>query len=243
MAGYSTPAWANNTAPAISASNLKAMGNAIELAQHPYGVCSTAADSAGKTVSIDYSVALTLFTGLTVRVKFTNGNTAANPTLNVNATGAIPIMSYGTTAASTWEAGQILTLTYDGTNWLQSAPSLKIGTGSYVGTGTWGETNKTTIDFGFTPVVVAVLIQKSNSDNTKPRQLMWDFYQENDVAFDYGTAILFRGQDVCTQAANWSCRVEWSGTTVSFYSTQSGAGARTQFNDNGKTYFWYAIGY
>lgn len=118
MAGYSTPAWANGSSPAISAANLTALGEAVEISQHPYGVCSTAAATAGKSVTVDFSGTLSLFTGLTVRVKFTNGNTATSPTLSVNGTTAKSIKRYGTTAATTWGAGQILEFLYDGTNWL-----------------------------------------------------------------------------------------------------------------------------
>ena len=118
MAGYATPAWANGTSPAINAANLLALGQAAELAEHPYGVCSTAAATAAKSVTIDYSGTLSLFAGLTIRVKFSNSNSAANPTLNVNSTGAKSIMSYGTTHTTTWVAGQILEFTYDGTYWL-----------------------------------------------------------------------------------------------------------------------------
>lgn len=125
MAGYATPAWTNGAAPAISAAALQAMGQSIETAEHPYGVCSTAASTTAKTVTIDVSGTLALFTGLTVRVKFTNGNTAPSPTLNVNSTGAVSIMSRGTTNALFILAGQIVTLTYDGTSWLfTSADSL-----------------------------------------------------------------------------------------------------------------------
>ena len=118
MAGYSTPAWANGSSPAISAANLTALGEAVEISQHPYGVCSTAAATAGKSVTVDFSGTLSLFTGLTVRVKFTNGNTATSPTLSVNGTTAKSIKRYGTTAATTWGAGQIVEFLYDGTNWL-----------------------------------------------------------------------------------------------------------------------------
>lgn len=117
MAGYSTPAWANNTSPAVNASNLLAMGRAIELAQHPYGVCSTAVGTAAKTVTLDVSGTVSLFAGMIIRVKFTNGNTAANPTLNVNSTGAIAIKYCGVAPMAPWSAGQIFTLIYDGTNW------------------------------------------------------------------------------------------------------------------------------
>ena len=53
-----------------------------------YGTCSTAAATAAKTVTLANFV---LATGAEVTVRFTVTNTAANPTLNVNATGAKPI--------------------------------------------------------------------------------------------------------------------------------------------------------
>ena len=120
MAGYQTPTWTNGGNPPINATNLIAMGLAIESAQHPYGVCTTAASTQAKTVSVDYSGTLALFTGLVVRVKFSSVNNASSPTLNVNSTGAVPIMSYGTTNASggEWMAGEVVTFVYDGTNWV-----------------------------------------------------------------------------------------------------------------------------
>ena len=120
MAKYTTPAWTNGAAPALNAANMLALGQSAELGEHPYGVCSTAAATAAKAVTIDFSGTLALFTGLTVRVKFSNSNSAANPTLNVNSTGAKSIMSYGTTPATTWLAGQTITFVYDGTNWLMT---------------------------------------------------------------------------------------------------------------------------
>lgn len=120
MAGYATPAWTNGSSPALNAANLLALGQAAELAQHPYGVCSTAAATAAKTVTVDFSGTLSLFTGLIVRVKFSNSNSAVSPTLNVSGTGAKAIKSYGTTAASTWIAGQVIEFVYDGTNWLMA---------------------------------------------------------------------------------------------------------------------------
>lgn len=86
-----------------------------------FGTCSTAKATVQKEVSIANVTALT--TGLTIVVKFTNTNTATAPTLKVNSLDAKSIMRYGTTAVSTsaatsWNAGEIVTLTYDGTNWL-----------------------------------------------------------------------------------------------------------------------------
>lgn len=119
MAGYQTPAWSDMNSPAMSAGNLAALGQAAELGEHPYGVCTTAATTADKTVTIDYSGTLTLFTGLTVHIKFSYQNTAANPTLNVNGTGAKPIVCGSeSTVQCSWVGGTVVTLTYDGTNWV-----------------------------------------------------------------------------------------------------------------------------
>lgn len=86
-----------------------------------YGVCSTAAGTAAKTVTIDGITALEA--GLIVAIKFSNANTVASPTLNVNSLGAKSIYQYGTTkaagtAATTgWQAGHVVILIYDGTGW------------------------------------------------------------------------------------------------------------------------------
>ena len=86
-----------------------------------YGTCATAAGTAAKAVTCaDFDH---LLTGVTVHVKFTNSNTAASPTLNVNSTGAKPLCRYGTTRAggteaSSWKAGAVVSVTYDGTSWV-----------------------------------------------------------------------------------------------------------------------------
>ena len=90
-----------------------------------YGVCDTAAATAAKTVTVGNNVGFELAVGAQVHVKFTYANSAANPTLNVNGTGAKPIYQYGTTASSTgtvtggWTNGAIQTFTYDGTGWVR----------------------------------------------------------------------------------------------------------------------------
>ena len=85
-----------------------------------YGTCATAAATAAKVATVNGVTELK--TGLTIAVKFTYANGKANPTLNVNSLGAVPISRYGTTvpstsAASSWNAGSVVTLTYDGSYW------------------------------------------------------------------------------------------------------------------------------
>ena len=88
-----------------------------------YGVCDTAGATVAKTVTIDGITELEV--GLCINIKFTNANTVASPTLNVNGLGAKNIRQYGTTnaagtAATTgWYAGAVVQLTYDGSGWVR----------------------------------------------------------------------------------------------------------------------------
>lgn len=87
-----------------------------------FGICSTAATTPAKTVIIDGLD--TVFTGLTVHVQFTNSNRAEAPTFRIQNSGidAKPIYRNGntrpgTTEATSWMAGAVLDLTYDGVGW------------------------------------------------------------------------------------------------------------------------------
>lgn len=90
---------------------------------HHFGSCSTAAATAAKTVTLDDSMSFTLEKGASVFVKFTNSNTASNPTLAVNGTTAKSIYRYGstvpgTTAKTSWQANSVVHLVYDGSAWI-----------------------------------------------------------------------------------------------------------------------------
>ena len=87
-----------------------------------YGTSSTAAATAAKVAATTDVRLGTLAVGQKVRIKFTNANTAAAPTLNVDGKGAKAIKAYGTTAPTVmWEAGDVVDFTYDGTNWIMGA--------------------------------------------------------------------------------------------------------------------------
>ena len=92
--------------------------DAANIASTAYGVCSNAADVVNKTVEMD---GFKLIPGVTIHIKFVNTNSATDPTLNVNNTGAHKIVHYGTTPVGTtaettgWQAGAIISLTYDNT--------------------------------------------------------------------------------------------------------------------------------
>lgn len=80
-----------------------------------YGVCSTASGTAAKTVSV---TDFTLTTNGIVSVRFQEGIGVNSSTLNVNGTGAKPIMLGGVALpAGTIGVNTTVVLQYDGTNW------------------------------------------------------------------------------------------------------------------------------
>lgn len=103
--------------------------NLYNLASTAYGYCETAGGTAAKAVSIP---GFKYIEGVTIHVKFRYANTANNPTLNVSSEGAKDIVLSGATVDSVsasnagtsnetsgWPAGAVLSLTYDGTNWVR----------------------------------------------------------------------------------------------------------------------------
>lgn len=88
-----------------------------------YGACSTAAATAAKVVTLSSNDKFALVPGAVVTVKFTYTNTASNPTLNVNGTGAKSIW-FNTAAITTSNlsyagyASRYITYVYDGTYWV-----------------------------------------------------------------------------------------------------------------------------
>jgi len=101
-------------------------GSPVPVGSSLYGTCETLADVAAKVVSCpDFDQ---LIVGVTIWVKFTNTNTAENPTMNVNSTGDLPIYQdenthVGVDESSSWTAGSVLAFTYDGTAWFINCAS------------------------------------------------------------------------------------------------------------------------
>lgn len=96
-------------------------GSTHLIASTAYAVCETSASIAAKVATIQDNQAFTLMEGVTIHVYFIYSNTASNPTLNVNSTGAKSIYAYdlnspGRDRFSGWEEGSILTLTYSTRN-------------------------------------------------------------------------------------------------------------------------------
>lgn len=100
-------------------------GTTYAIASSAYGYCETAAGTPIKNVDM---TGFNLKEGVTVHIKFANANEAANPKLKFNSeadTNAKPIVQANGNAAGTsdetdgWYAGAVLSLTYDGTNWVR----------------------------------------------------------------------------------------------------------------------------
>jgi len=82
---------------------------------HNYGTCSTATATAAKAVACN---GFKLATGAEITVKFTVTNTAANPTLNVNGTGAKAIYYRGSAIAAGYlAANRTYDFRYNGSQW------------------------------------------------------------------------------------------------------------------------------
>lgn len=89
--------------------DLAAYAKSIDLA---FLVCGTAAATAAKVVT---AAGYALKNGGNIRIKMTNANTADDATLNINATGDVPLYYDGAraSAANSWEAGETILVYYD----------------------------------------------------------------------------------------------------------------------------------
>ena len=56
--------------------------------------------------------------GSNIKVLFTNSNSVSNPTLNINGTGAKPLVSAQGEPYTSWPASTIIDVIYDGTNYV-----------------------------------------------------------------------------------------------------------------------------
>jgi len=93
--------------------NYEMCGSASSGGGSAYGVCNSGAGAAAKVVTCDD---FDLETGAHITVRFANGNTAANATLNVNSTGARPIYYQGVAIpANALMAKTTYNLVYNGT--------------------------------------------------------------------------------------------------------------------------------
>lgn len=103
----------NNTNNAVKWQTLQSvtLGNG-------YGTCSTTATTTAKTATL---TSYALVSGGRVSIKCTTSNTVSAPTMNINSKGAKAVWIEGAASSSSnpalWDAGDILELVYDGTQY------------------------------------------------------------------------------------------------------------------------------
>lgn len=121
--------WIKNTIPTVSAINSLDSTSTTEplsanqgrtlygkmKAMNGYYLCETAEGTTQKWINVPW---FELITYATLMIKFTTGNTASAPTLNINGTGAKPLYINGvrSSATVTWKAGDVALVYYDGEN-------------------------------------------------------------------------------------------------------------------------------
>lgn len=106
---------ANSAAKLVTARKINGMQFDGSADRSNYGTCSTAAATAAKVVACTGFV---LVTGAEIAVKFTVTNTAANPTLNVNGTGAKAIYYRGAAISAGYlAANRTYAFRYNGTQY------------------------------------------------------------------------------------------------------------------------------
>ena len=117
-----------------------------------------------------------------------------------------------------------------------AVPQVKIATGSYVGTGTYGSSNPCSLTFDFSPKIFLVCGTTKATGNY----------------INYVTGFVIRSYNVMTFCGTHTCgvnkssidyqgtcSVSWKTNGISYYST---AGQEYQMNTSGNSYFWVAIG-
>ena len=115
---------------------------------------------------------------------------------------------------------------------------VKIEVGSYVGTGTYGSSNKNSLTFGFEPKFVHIACQTPNNNSNAFRPHTWVWVKGS--GFMYTDDSYQSSGDV----GRTYCTVTQSGNTISWYNSVGTNYSPTncQANVSGKTYNYLAIG-
>ena len=120
----------------------------------------------------------------------------------------------------------------------------KIATGSYVGTGTYGQANPCSLTFEFSPRVLIIVTQDlppEVSGYTTGKNIGF-FFNVFPVSIAFGTIYGDVTDDIRT-TLYFSCHVNFSSNTIQYYSLYkaSGGADSLQFNQNNITYYYTAI--
>ena len=118
----------------------------------------------------------------------------------------------------------------------------KIATGTYVGTGTCGVSNPTSLTFDFEPklVIITVDIQGTQGGTVHGNDSI------TPVIIPYGASsfTFWYSHSSYVQYDTYACAVAWDGTTIRWWNKQSvtNTNAYMQLNKTDATYRYFAIG-
>lgn len=186
--------------PSEYTTEIEKMSDKLNIINIGYGICSTAADIAAKEVTIINTEQWELVPGSEVTVKFDYTNTALNPTLNVNGTGAKSVI-YDTTTVTTTNKERVgykdryIKYIYDGTQYVFIGWSIDVNTtyalASSSSNGLMSATDKDKLDGLISVPKDFVLINQSEltfidnictiSDNRITADSLADVYFTNDT--------------------------------------------------------------
>lgn len=201
-----------------------------------YGTCSTAAATAAKVVSLSSATGWELVAGTVVGVKFTNTNTANNPTLNINSTGAKSIWANNAalTTSNLWYAGEAARVhyyMYDGTYWVFMGHSYDWNSNTTYSAGTGLSLSSTTfsVKTGYTTSGNNRAVQADSSGNLYVTQKDTTYSSMTAAEITAGngtTARLITPANLKTAIETWSERdiIQAAGTGT----TSLAAGTITQ---------------
>lgn len=113
--------------------------------------------------------------------------------------------------------------------WGNDIPTVKIETGSYTGTGTYGASNPNTLAFSFEPKIVFITYAGSSFVPGT------DYFADSAI---YLIGSSFSRVAVSGTVLNWSI----DGVVLNWYTSGSAATARSQLNQNGYMYNYVALG-
>lgn len=109
----------------------------------------------------------------------------------------------------------------------------KVVTGSYVGTGTYGQSNPNTLTFSKTPKMFGIYATNTLSGGNVA--LAENILQQTVVPWIVGKTI-----DTVLADAK-TTKMTFTNNTVSWYSSSAGSNAGSQLNSQGWTYYYFAV--
>lgn len=202
-----------------------------------FGVCSTAADVAEKTVTL---AGFVLTEGARVAVYFSNSNTHGNPKLNVNGTGAkaISCVKGSWAPVGQWEANQIVEFVYYSSHWIMiTANARRLYTARTLALG--GDvTGSTSFDGSANKTITATLANSGVKAGTYgPLELVT---KNNGTVWVSNNVGLHSTSAVCTWKAKQACKVSFrwkvSSESVQYdYLNITAAGTQILANTGGAT--------